>query len=424
MTPPPPQLACEPAGRARGASSHPGAALFSLLPMRKGSAVKNFKKVTAIAAGLGVAATLIAMAPTAQAHTEEPAPAGTFVAVGSDTLESVVAALADGTHVTGAYVRSTANGTPFASFNATNATGVVDNIVLKAGGPTLKRPNGSGNGVLALSRSIDGAAYNGVTITGQVDIARSSSAPAGNMIDNNAGELAYVPFARDALTYAYKGSDAKLANLDDATLKLIYQCDATTLAALKDGANDLIPVLPQNGSGSRKDFLKAIGLTEGQQGSCVRYGQEHDTRTIDKLPAGTGTEAFPANAITPISAAQWVSQNTGAAEDRRGAGVKLGSPLAGVPAVNGTGATAEPNAAYYANNKWGRDTFLVAEYARVVPGVDGAKYDAKLANLLGFTGSKLSSAQSVLPSQAGAVKKKFGFLAPSSSDVQRVKKTA
>lgn len=371
--------------------------------------MKNIKKVTALAAGAGVIATLIATAPTAQAeHVENPAAAGQFVAVGSDTLQDVVAALADGSHVTGSYVRSTASGTPFVSFNATNAVGAVDNIQVKAGGPVLKRPNGSGNGVKALSRSIDGAAYEGTVITGQIDIARSSSAPKGADIDPAAGELIYIPFGRDALSYAYKGSDAKLAALNAATLKLVFQCDAATLDSLKDGGNALVPVIPQAGSGSRKDFLAAIDLADAGLGACVQTGQEHDTSDL------------PANAVTPISAAQWTAQNTGAATSRIGTGVKIGSPLSVSP-VSGTGASTAPNPAYYADNKWGRDTFLVAEYARVVP---GNKFDAKLANLLGFTGSKLASSQSALPSQAGAVKKKFGFLAPSTSETKRVKKSA
>ena len=69
-----------------------------------------------------------------------------------------------------------------------------------------------------------------------------------------------------------------------------------------------------------------------------------------------------------MSAAQWVAQNTGAGIDRRGANVKIGSPIAGTPAVTGTGTSMVPNAAYYANSTWGRDTYIVVENARVTVG--------------------------------------------------------
>jgi len=44
--------------------------------------------------------------------------------------------------------------------------------------------------------------------------------------------------------------------------------------------------------------------------------------------------------------------------------------------------------------------------------VGDPKYDANLANLVSTTASKLGNTQSTLPSQAGSVKKKYGFLAP------------
>lgn len=357
--------------------------------------MKNIKKYTALAAGIGVAATLIAVAPMATAERVE-APTTGFVAVGSDTLEAVMGALSDGTDVSGSYVRSTAHGDYFASFNATGAT---PDIQAKEGGPTFGRPNGSGDGVKALSRSIDGAPYTAgtpgstanVTITGQVDIARSSSGPGSNA--NATGPLVYLPFGRDALSYAYSGGNAALANLDADALKGLFECTATSI-----GGVTVTPVIPQAGSGTRSDFLSKIG--NPTLGGCVQTGQEHDTSDL------------PANAVTPISVAQWVSQSTGAAPSRIGSGVQLGTPT-GVAPVTGSGAATLPNKPYYDNTTWGRDTYLVAEYARLDP--SNAKYDAKLDNLLAETGSKLLSTQTGLASQAGAVKQKFGFLAPNST---------
>lgn len=364
--------------------------------------MKNIKKYTAAVAGIGVAATLIALAPTANAATEQPTTG--FVAVGSDTLEAIMGAFADGTAVSGSYVRATANGEYFASFNATGAT---PDITAKVGGPTFGRPNGSGDGVKALSRSIDGANYTSgtpgsvaaVNIKDQVDIARSSSGPGANADAN--GALVYLPFGRDALSYAYSGGNAALDNLSAAALKGLFECTATTI-----GGVTVTPVIPQAGSGTRKDFLGKIGSSDATLGDCVQVGQEHDT------------SALPANAVTPISVAQWVSQSTGAAANRIGPGVKIGTPTGTAP-VTGTGAAMLPNKPFYDNPTWGRDTYLVVEFDRINPA--SAKFDAKLDNLLTESGSKLLSNQTALASQAGTVKQKFGFLAPNSTDPIRAK---
>lgn len=362
------------------------------------------KKLIAGAAALGVVASLAAAAPAAYA---EPV-SNSYAIVGSDTLQDVVNALTNGTNISGAVVRSTAGDQFVGAFDATGTP----SIQTKSGGQRFGRPNGSGDGVKALSRSIDGQPYTSgtaggpanVLISNQVDIARSSSGPGSSA--NPTGPLVYLPFGRDALTYAHSGTAAAFDSLDQATLKGIFECTVRTV-----GGVTVTPVIPQAGSGTRSDWMSKIGVTDATLGSCVVVGQEHDT---SRLSDGS---AFPANAITPMSAAQWVAQNTGAGIDRRGTNVKLGSPVAGTPAVTGTGTSMVPNAAFYANTTWGRDVFLVVENARITVG--DAKYDAKLADLVSTAGSKLNNAQSALPSQAGTVKRKFGFLAPSSTTPQR-----
>lgn len=357
----------------------------------------NKKKFIAAGAAVGLAATLLAVSPAANA---EPVANGPVI-VGSDTLQDVLNALVNGTSISGGNVRSTAGAAFAASFDATGSA----SIQTKSGGNRFGRPNGSGDGVKALSRSIDGQPYTSgtvggpanVTITNQVDIARSSS---GATVVAN-GPLLYIPFGRDALSYAHSGGDnAAFDNIDQATLKGIFECTITTL-----GGEPVVPVIPQSGSGTRTDFLSKAGI--GTLGSCVQVGQEHDTSAL-----ADGT-AFPDNAVTPMSAAQWVAQNTGAGVDRRGAGVEIGSPIAGTPAVTGTGTAMAPNPAYYSNSTWGRDTYIVVENARVTAG--DAKYDPNLASLVSNQTSKLGNTQSVLPAQAGSVKKKFGFLAPSTT---------
>lgn len=359
-------------------------------------------KVLALGAAAGLALSS-AIAPNASA---EPV-SSSLVVVGSDTLQDVLNALSNGTNITGPVVRVTGGSSFIGSFDATGSTW----IQTKPTGPRFGRPNGSGDGVKALSRSIDGRPYTSgtqgapanVTITGQVDIARSSSGAAVNP----SGALLYIPFGRDALSYAHSGgANTAFDNIDQATLKALFECTVRTV-----GGVTVTPVIPQAGSGTRKDFMSKIGVTDASmpevsEGGCVEVGQEHDTNSL------TDGRPFPANAVTAMSAAQWVAQNTGAGVDRRGAGVKIGSPIAGTPAVTGEGTSMAPNPSFYANTTWGRDTYLIVENARVTVG--DAKYDANLANVVSNAAAKLGNHGS-LANQAGAVKKKFGFLAPSTT---------
>lgn len=359
--------------------------------------MKNTKKYIAAAAAFGVVATIVATVPTAA--NAEPVADG-YVVVGSDTLQDVMNGLANGTNVTGANVRVHGGGVSLASFDA---VGGAPNIKTKAYGESFGRPNGSGDGRKALSRSMDGAPFDSATpgdvgpvvITDQVDIARSSSAGTSNPN----GTLMQIPFGRDGLSYAYNGDPAVFAHLDAATLKGIFEGTISTV-----GGQPVVGVIPQSGSGTRSDFISKIGSTEATVAAQVTAGkvltgQEHDT---SRLQNGN---PMPANSVTPMSAAQWVAQNTGAGTDRRGAGFAIGSPLAGVEAVTGSGASMAPNAAFYSNGTWGRDTYIVVEAARVTAG-DG-KYDAKLAALVG---SGQLASRAALPSTAGAVKVKYGFL--------------
>ena len=363
--------------------------------------MKNSQKYIAAAAAFGVAATLFATVPAANA---EPVADG-FVVVGSDTLQDVLNGLANGTTVSGAPVRVSGSGVKLSNFDAAGST---LNIQAKSLGPVFGRPNGSGDGVRALSRSIDGNAYTSatpgaiasVTITGQIDLARSSS----GTTENVNGPLVYMPFGRDALAYAHNSANPAFDNLDQATLKGIFEGTITEVSG-----TPVVPVIPQAGSGTRADWISKIGTTEAKMleqtaAGWVKVGQEHDTRALQN------GDPMPANSITAMSAAQWVAQNTGAGVDRRGSGFKLGSPIAGVPAVTGTGAEMVPNAEYYANGTWGRNIYIVAEVARVTPG--DAKYDARLANLVS---SQQLMNNGTLATTPGAVKRKYGFLAPSTT---------
>lgn len=383
------------------------------------------KKIVAVCATLGVAISGVVLAAPAQA---EPV-SNSYAIVGSDTLEDVVNALVNGSNLTGSSVRSTIGGATLGSFDATGTP----YIITKPNGIRFGRPNGSGDGKKALSYSIDGtktfsgsaqtglSALPAVAIPGQVDIARSSSS---NTADA-AGALIQVPFGRDAIAYAYdsrtaSGDIAAISSLTTSQLQSIYSCTLGTVANPIGGPGGLVvhPVIPQSGSGTRKDFLKKIGVDTSGNGalasdsSCITTGQEHDATTL----AGAGY-------IMPMSVSRWVAMNTGASYSKIGYGVLAPVANVGSQAVSGTGTSMVPVQAYYDDATWGRDTFLIVEYARVNPS-DGA-YDANLAALLDPSlNTSLTNSNSVGANKAGSLKKKFGFLAPSTTTATRIAATS
>lgn len=353
-------------------------------------------KAVAICTALGVAVAGLAFAAPSYA---DPV-SSSYVLVGSDTLQDSGNALANGTSVSGTGVRVTAGNSAIGSFDAFGSAA----IQTKPSGPYFARPAGSGDGVKALSRSIDGGLFSvsgnatpAITITGQVDIARTSSGP----VANTSGALAYVPYGRDALSYAYVGTG--LGEITAAQLKSIYECTLTSINGVA-----VKPVLPQAASGTRKFFLTAIG--NPTLGSCVvQNGVAENDGTV-----------ITAGQIIPFSVASWIAQSNGAGQDRTGSAL-LGSAVAGVAPTTGTGTALAPNATYYANATFGRDTYLVVEFARISS--SNAKYDPALAALVDSTKAKSLTNFGATAATSGAVKKKFGFLAPSTTAVTRANLT-
>jgi hypothetical protein len=362
------------------------------------------KKAIAICAAFGVAFTGTSLAVPAVA---DPV-SNTFAIVGSDTLEGAVNTLVNGP-VDEDLRTLTTEGKSMGSFDATGSSC----IQTKPNKAPMSRPNGSSDGIKALSRSILGTAYqsaqtlcvegNNKVISGYVDIARSSS----TATENTGGALYNIPFGRDAIAYAYhSGSTATgIATLTKAQITEIFKCDFADTS--------IIPVLPQAGSGTRKDFLSKLSIADDAtlelktNGGCIEVGQEHD-----------GTSLTAANKIMPMSASRWVAMNTGMYKDLRGSAVIAGIQGPGFSAapVTGTGVNMVPNQAYYDDTTWGRETWLVVEYARI-DSTNLAKYDAKLAAVVDATISdSLANVTMSTTNKAksGYWKLKNGFLAPKS----------
>lgn len=363
----------------------------------------KIKKIAAVGAAVGLLLSGIGFASSASA---EPV-SNSYAVVGSDTLQDAMNALTNGTTASGTFVRVLAGGQSIGNFDAFGSAA----IQTKPSGPYFARPNGSGSGRDALRRSIDGANWSVSgnltpqrSITGQVDIARTSSG-AGSAASAD-GRLLYVPFGRDAVAYAYKGGTAAWANLTAAQLKSIYEGTLTTI----DGVT-VKPRLPQTSSGTRAFFLGAIGVT-------TPAGVADANNTT--VPENDAT-VLGAGEIIPFSVASWVAQannvsgvNTVAAAS----GVSLGSAVSGQVPFTGTAPSLVPNSGYYANTTFGRDTYLIVERARVQSTFtySGAPaYDPVLAGLVDSTKTTSLTNFGNAPTTPGAVKRKFGFLAPSSS---------
>jgi len=277
--------------------------------------------------------------------------AGTFKSlsgVGSDTIQDVLNGLGSAIPAIGSYD---------AIDPSTGAAG--GNIQTKSGGILFVRPNGSGQGVAALSDSIQGGSHlwNTKDISGQVDFARSSGGPSVT-----GTTLAYIPFAQDAVSYAVnQGSDfprnIPLGSSADAATKLslynIYHCIKTTYT---DGdGNDITinPLIPQSGSGTRSFWLGKMGLTEATiAGTCVK----------DVNSAGVSVEEHNGNTLTdpgdivPFSISQYISQGNHTAiastygvnlVERKGQ-VTLGS-INGVAPIRVVAGKTVPNATFPVN---------------------------------------------------------------------------
>jgi hypothetical protein len=187
-------------------------------------------------------------------------------------------------------------------------------------------------------------------------------------------------------------------------------------------------IVPQAGSGTRKDFLikiasssstgtESVALTAAVTAGRVAVGQEHDATNA----------AMTGDAVMPMSASRWIAMQNGASFDKSGLAV-IGSVYTattlGASPVSGTAPALNPSSTYYSDATWGRNVYLFVERARIdntfTAGgaiVAGAKYDENLAALLAPANNKLSNTEITGASKVGKVKLLFGFLAPSSTSL-------
>ncbi|MEU9455971.1 Ig-like domain repeat protein [Streptomyces sp. NPDC048277] len=314
--------------------------------------MRNLRSSAALVAAAVVAGGL-ALATPAVADPD----AGAFrqlVGVGSDTTQDVLNALAgdtvNGTSYSATAVKST-NGAGIASYDAIEpGTGSTSSsIKTRTDGPSFLRPNGSGNGRLALSEALTGDKYPtsaGVSISNQVDFARSSGGPSAS-----GTALTYIPMARDAVGVAVKGS-----GLDTLTVDQLHDIYSGTLTTVN--GQTVHPRIPQSGSGTRKFFLAAIGLTDATLSPNVTTVQENQANAA----------LTEDGALVPFSVGSWIAQNNGVSPDYSTTAVAAGGHLASIQLPGDTGATSpvttvngklSPVTAYYDNSTFGRDVYNV-----------------------------------------------------------------
>ncbi|MEU3978773.1 hypothetical protein AB0F77_01470 [Streptomyces sp. NPDC026672] len=303
--------------------------------------VKSFAKAGAVfgalSLGLGV------LAAPASADSTGP---GILAGVGSDTTQYVVSALASGSTVVDA-----GGAKLLQSWDAIPPSGTADNITTKpTGNCTFARStvNGSSNGINKLIAEIDNTAT-----ADCVDFARSSRGPA-----TTGTKLTFVPFAKDAVTFASRLGSTAPTNLTQAQLYKLYTCAADRPAGIK-------PLLPQAGSGTRSFWLQYLGNTPAPvnpnpgtpitPGSCVNEGlaeapQEHD-----------GTALTANDQVMPYSVAQWLAQGKGFSDVPNRRGQSRLRSIDNVSPTTGTGSATALNATFPA----AREVYNVVSTARL-----------------------------------------------------------
>lgn len=361
--------------------------------------MRTTRLTAAMVAAAVVSGTLALTSPASA----DPTPAGTFrqlVGVGSDTTQDVLNALA-GDIVNGKSYAATAvkaGNAGIASYDAFAPDGAAATIQTRSGGPAFQRPNGSGPGRAALSMSLTGDKFpnsDGVAIKGQVDFARSSGGPS-----TSGTTLTYIPFARDAVGVAVRGSALDTLTVDQ--LHDIYTAGDTRLKVLN--GQTLHAVLPQAGSGTRKFFLAAIGLTETTVSSEIPTVQENQANAA----------LTQDGALVPFSVGSWIAQNNGIAPDYSKAAVAAGAHLAAVQLPGDTGVSSPvttvngkltPVAGYFENATFGRDVYNVVPSRAIDPAsifFDKALYDVFVTSGSHEAGLATDTAEKVIAD--------FGFL--------------
>jgi ABC-type phosphate transport system substrate-binding protein len=330
-----------------------------LQPVRNLLSRRRVKAVALAVTVLGLAGSMLGGNPAGA----DPKQFTAAIGMGSDTTQDVMNALsghANGVNYTPAQSSAATNRRQLISWDAIGSACIQP----KGAGAQINRPNGSTNGVRVLSRSIDGGTWGTATcgaktVSGLVHYARSSSPPA------SAGtQLTYIPFGRDALSFAYYANGvAPVTSLSSSELESLFTTGPQTI----DGV-EIVPCSIQLGSGTYAFWNSALEVTADQMAAatstCTPAGQELQENDGNALRTrGQQAQFAGKQVIIGFSAANFISQTNGVA------GSQLPSPLGTVDlgSVEGLGkpyngavtGPVTPNDTFYASTTYGRDVYNV-----------------------------------------------------------------
>lgn len=243
-----------------------------------------FKAGVAGAAALALSAGLVA-----PASADPQAQAADAVIVGSDTVQFLSSFIGEGmTSIAGTTGLTAGNG-----FNKTNknriysydatadalgrtvtmAAGANPGVVLRSGTAPTHLPNGSGDGYNVFYQDT----------AKQIDFVRGSRMPNATDVSNLQGKSEHYHtwrIASDGMQLAVSNisSNAPAAGLTKTQIAAIYNGTSTAWSQVGGTGSDLIvPLLPQDGSGTHDDFLTDLnGNKNNPNNPHLVRTQEHD----------------------------------------------------------------------------------------------------------------------------------------------------
>lgn len=374
----------------------------------------------------------------------DPTQLSALVGVGSDTTQDVMNALAGfNNNISYTAINSGATGSykHFISFDASPSQSAADNCITPViNGPTFTRPNGSGAGRKALwAASGSSAGWTGSSFTldngtviptcaatvnlgGAVNFARSSA------LGSTAGtDTVYIPFGRDALTFASYRPDGGAALTTLSRKQLIDAFAGSTRVTVADpdgtGTLTIIPCGIQTSSGTHSFWRSTVLLSDATKeaaatAECTPTPESRLQESKGDLLKVKGDALAAAGktdfvVIVGYSAAAYIAQSNGVSlpngynlvtlggisdDSTTGSGgVNLGSPIVG------TAPNLTPNATFYASAGTGRDVYNVFRRSLIVNTGTGALLSNAYTSLFATSSSKICSAE------AQVTVNKFGF---------------
>ena len=293
--------------------------------------MRKMRKSAAVLSAVGTCTVLVF--GVGSAFADDQPTSGDVVGVGSDTVQYASDFFADGdpsgdAGYNGAVTNrdmsffATGDGNGRALYDSTGTllagnAGKLEGtttVVLRQGTKPVARPDGSGDGIAALTADSvgSGTSYEGLA-NGSINYVRASREPKGSELTacthiTDCGGLHVFQFASDNLEMAKWSGASNAVPLSVADLQAIYTCTITKWNQIPGNSggsgNTIIPVIPQAGSGTANFFEADLGtggtpLTPNT--ACVQTSEEHDPTGITHAHQLGSTTLDPADAIEPFS---------------------------------------------------------------------------------------------------------------------------